>query len=401
MKARVLVLLVGFLAIFLSEFVVGESVIGVSPGTVNFRDVLRGGYAERFLTLSTPDIEDEIFVSATPRGEIASWLNYSENFTISRDNPGRMFLSVKPPSDIPNGNYTGFLRISTGALADLPPGQAVNAIRAVLDVAIIVEITDVEVMSCTAQYFDVQSAEKGDDVIFDIEIYNQGNVRLNPLVVLEIWDQEQVELVKTVEFRPEDILPTKEQSFQYRMSTDDMEIGQYWVNVRVPDCFSESLLTFDVLEPGALKAEGILLRIFSVPWSEVGETFPIVAEFKNIGEKEVGAKFKGQISLDGEIQRLLESERVGVPISTMENFTFFFTPTEPGSYVVSGRVFYENKRTFESSAVFNVKPRSFNFRNVVMTIIYMVLMLVIAFLLYKVHNERKRYLGKVRGLKYA
>jgi hypothetical protein len=401
MRVYHLVMVFTFLLVFFGGFASAENIIGVSPGTVYFKNVLRGGYAERYLSITTPNMNEDLMVSAKPRGDIASWIEFSENFTVSKNEPGRLFIAVRPPADIPNGNYTGFLRISTGAVGDVPSGQAVTAVRAVIDVAIVVEITDVEIQSCTARAFSVYSAEKGDDVIFEFNVYNQGNIRLNPLVTLEIWDQEQISIVKTLEFRAEDILPTKEQGVRYRLSTDDFDPDQYWVSVKVPDCFSESLLTFDVLELGALKSEGVLLRVYGIPWGQIGDTIPIVAEFKNTGEKDVNAKFKGQINLDGKIERVLESEEINVPISTMENFTFFFTPDEPGSYVVSGRVFYDKKRTFEASGVFNVRPKTFSFKNVVMVFTYLILMVVIAFLLYKVHRERKKYLGKVRGLRYA
>lgn len=383
------------------DFVYADSIVGVSPGSVDFKNVLRGGYAERYLTLTISGADDDVIVSAKPRGEISSWLNYSENFTISSNGQGRMFLSVRPPNDIPNGNYTGFLRISTGALGSVPSGQAVNAVRAVLDVAITVEITDQEIQSCSARGFNVFSAEKGEDVIFELSIYNQGNVRLDPLSVLEIWDQDQISLVDVMEFRADDVLPTREQIVQFRMSTNDIEIGQYWVNVKVPDCFSEGLLTFDVLEPGALRSEGVLNRVYTVPWWKVGETFPIFAEFENTGEKAVDAKFKGQISLDGRIERVLESEVVSVPIGKVENFTFFFTPNKPGSYVASGRVFYDKKRTFETSGVFNVAPVTFSFKNIILVLIYLVLIVAIAFLLYKVHGERKKYTWKLKSLRHG
>lgn len=377
------------------------NVVGVSPGTVYFKDVLRGGYAERYLTITTPSLDEGVFIQAKPRGEIASWLQFSENFTVSKDSPGKMLVSIRPPADIPNGNYTGFLRISTGALGGMPSGQAVTAVRAVLDVAIEVQITDVEVQSCTASAFNVNSAEKGDDVVFDFNVYNQGNIRLNPLVVFEVWDQDQISIVKSFEFRPDDLLPTKEQMVHYRMPTQDFETGQYWVNVKVPDCFSEGLLTFDVLEPGALKSDGVLIRVYSFPWAQVGDTIPVIAEFKNIGEKSVNAKFKGQITLDGKIERIIESDELAVPVSRVENFTFYFTPSKPGSYVARGRVFYDKKRTFEASGVFNIKPDAFSIKNVLLVVVYVFLMAAIAFLLYKIHNERKKYSGKMRGIRYG
>ncbi|MFH1290890.1 MAG: hypothetical protein ABIH92_05820 [Nanoarchaeota archaeon] len=388
------------LALFTASLVSAANIVGISPGTVYFKEVLRGGYAERYITV-TIDSEGAVNVETEARGDIAEWLEFSSNISVSRGHPGRLFISVRPPIDVPNGNYTGFIRVSTGALGDLPPGKAVSAVRAVIDVAVTVEITDLEVLSCRARSFKVHSAEKGDDVVFEVDVFNEGNVRLKPFFIAEIWDQEQISLVKTVEFTGDEILPTKEESLSFYMPTDDMELGQYWVDIEVPDCYSSNTLTFDVLEPGALKAEGLLLRILSPAWAETDETIPLVAEFKNIGEKEVDAKFKGKITRDGEIVQLLESESALAPISEITNFTFFFTPKKAGRYIASGRVFYDKKRTFESSAVINVKPKMFGLKQAALTLVYIVLMIAIIILFYKIRKEKRRYLGKVRKIKYG
>ena len=37
---------------------------------------------------------------------------------------------------------------------------------------------------------------------------------------------------------------------------------------------------------------------------------------------------------------------MNVPIGETNDFEFYFTPQEPGKYVVSGRVYYDGKKTF-------------------------------------------------------
>jgi len=153
-------------------------------------------------------------------------------------------------------------------------------------------------------------------------------------------------------------------------------------------------LTFDVLEEGALKAEGILLKIIGRVWTDIGETIPIFAEFKNTGEKNIDAQFKGKITYEGKIIQILESEKITVPISEIANFTFYTTPKKAGKYIASGRVFYDKKRTFESSTIINVKPKKFGLKQILINVVYLSLMILIGFLIYKIRKEKRRYQGR-------
>jgi hypothetical protein len=385
------VLLIAFISI-----VRAEGIVGASPGVAEFNNVLRGGYAERYVTI-TIDSENPVQVNLTSRGNTSDWFNFSENISVSRDNLGRLLVSVEPPSDIPNGNYTSFLRISPESIGKGSDGRAVSTILAVIDIVLKVEITDVEIFSCGAKNFLVQSAEKGDDIIFTMDVSNSGNIRIKPTLKIDMWDQEQISIVKSVELKGDEILPTKEGKYAFRVPSDDLPIGQYWAEVSVPDCYSSDTLTFDVLEPGALKADGILLRIFSTVWTEIGETVPIVADFENVGQKEVEAQFRGRITRDGQVIQVLESEKSQVPVSEITNFTFYFTPKRAGKYIASGRVFYDKKRTFESSTVINVTPKRFDIRYMTLTLVYISIFVFIAVLVYKIRKEKKRYLRKLKG----
>ena len=387
--------------IFLLMFKIASAgpIIGVSPGNLDFKNVLRGGYAEKFLTI-TLSSNDPINANLEARGEIAEWLNFSENITISKNKPARIVIAVEPPSDIPNGNYNGFISVSTEPLTSAgEEGSATGIVRAVLDVVVNVEITDIEILQCSAGNFRVYSAEKGDDIKFEIDVSNQGNIRLKPKINVDIWDQDQLTIVKSSEFKGREILPTREETVSFDVSTNDLDIEQYWVEINVIDCYASETLTFDVLEQGALKADGILLGIFSTPFAiEVGQTIPISAQFKNIGEKDVSAQFRGQISNEGKVVQVLESEKTNAEMNKVTNFTFYSTPKKEGRYVASGRVFYDKKRTFESSKVINVIKTKFFSGKISLTILYLIIFAVIILLFYKIRREKKNYMEKLRRM---
>ncbi|RMD67775.1 hypothetical protein D6817_00545 [Candidatus Pacearchaeota archaeon] len=374
------------------------ALVGISPATHKYANVLRGGYAERVFTI-TIDSEEPVNVYFSARGEIAKWLNFTQNVSVSKSKPARVVVSVSPPPDVPNGIYTGFFTASTSPLGTIAgENKAVATARAVLDVVLSVEITDVERMACAALDFGIHSVEKGDDAILDFKLKNEGNIRINPEVKVDIWNQEQSEIVKSLSFHTPIVLPTKTEEVSFPIETDELDFDQYWLEVSVPDCFAKTTLTFDVLEPGTLRADGILKGILVRPVMNLGETATILVQFQNTGEKEVVAQFKGQISREGKIVYPYESEQLRVPVGQLANFTFFYTPKQAGKYVVSGRVFYDKKRTFESSRTFEVvgKPSRIN---VLLYALYALLIIFILVLLYKIRKERKRYLEKLRGLR--
>ncbi len=373
--------------------------VGISPAQINFQNVLRGGYAEKFTTI-TIDSTEPVKINVSVRGEIENWIYFEEKeFNVSKGNPHHLKIIIRPPKDVPNGNYSGFVRIRTYSDPKTFEGYATGIINAAIDLSVNVEITDIEILSCTATQFNVESAEKGDPIIFNAEIFNNGNIKLKPKFKIEIWDENQIEIIKEIEFTGEEISPTTSKKININVDSSNMKIGQYWAEISSVDCYASQTLTFDILEEGALKASGILTKIITVPWVEKGDTTLIKAYFENNGEKTVNAVFKGEITLDGKIVQILQSESAYVGIGDTNEFDFYFTPNKQGKYIVSGRVFYSGKRTFEKSAIINVIEKGFKISNLKIPLIYLSLIIAIAFLIYKIRKERKKIERKIKRLK--
>lgn len=393
---KIIILLIGFL-FFLP--LISAEYIGISPASVFFENVLRGGYSEKIVVI-TIDTEVPTDVEIESRGEIAEWLNFSaKEFKVSKDNPHPLKISVTPPIDMPNGNYTGFLRVKISPTGKTKEGYATGIIHPVLDLSIKIEITDVEILSCSVSKSEIFSAEKGDPIILKTEILNKGNIRLKPRIRVDIWNQEQTKIVKTEEFSDVEILPTTKEIIVSEISSQNLDIGQYWAEVSVIECYSSQILTFDVLEIGALKSFGELTKILVAPWHDVGDTLAIQIFFENTGEKRVDAQFKGTINLEGKIVNIAESELINVEIDEEEIFLFYFTPKRFGKYIITGRVFYDNKRTFEKSAVFNVRPERFSFLELISYAIYLAFLIGIIILIFKIRKERKKIKIKMKYLK--
>lgn len=392
---RMIILVVALLSLL--SFVSSAN-IGISPANVYFKDVLRGGYSERTVII-TIDSDEPTRVSLQTRGEVADWISFEEEeFEVSKNKPYYLKVIVEPPSDIPNGNYSGFLRVTTSSEGEGKAGQATGIINAALDLYLEVEITDIEYSSCRAWNFNVESAEKGDDILFKVNIYNQGNIRLYPTIKIDIWDRDRISILKQVEFSEDMIIPTTEKEIIIPVSSSDLEIGQYWAEVTSVECFASETLTFDVLEEGALKSQGVLLSVISPPWIKVGDTTLIEALFENTGEKTVNARFKGEITLGNKVVQILESDLNQVNIGKRETFKFYFTPRSEGKYIVNGVVFYDGKRTFEKTTVINVERTGLTWSTIKTILIYLILLIAIAYLAYRIKKEKDK--EKKRGGKF-
>jgi len=395
MRGRNTILVLATL-ILLSQITFAANV-GVSPATLTFKDVLRGGFAERPVMVIIDTI-DPVDVTVTSRGEIESWLTFSkENFSVSKGKAFQLMVSVTPPSDTPNGNYTGFVTVKSSRLSQGQEGHATGLIIPTLDIFVTVQVTDKEVKKCRATGFKVASVEENDDIIFEVDVLNEGNIRINPSITFDIWDQDSINLVKQSEYSQTQIKPTQTSHMLIRIPSSDLDLGQYWVDMSAIDCYASQTLTFDILEEGALRAAGVLERIIVSPWADIDEIVPVAVSFKNTGEKPLEAKFVGKVMFKNKIIQLLESEDpLYVPIDNQTNFQFYFTPRKAGKYIISGRVFYDNKRTYEQSAILNVNPDSNILKSLAKSATYAILIAIILALLFKIRNERKNYFKKMR-----
>ncbi|MCW8965913.1 MAG: heme exporter protein CcmD [Candidatus Pacearchaeota archaeon] len=386
------------LVIYFSLLNVSAINIGISPATINFEGVLRGGYAEETLIVST-DSNEDVRIKLESKGDIESWIDFSmENDKVSRDEFLYANVFVSPPADTPNGNYSGFLRVTTETLGEGIEDHAVGRVISSLDVVINVEVIDNEVISCSVSNLEIGSAEEGEEVLLRMSISNYGNVWVVPNVFVDVWDENQISIVKSEDFLGESVLPTTTQDFEFRISSDDLDVGQYWSDILIFECEQDSTLTFDILKEGSLSANGVLLDILTRREGFVKETIPIEVGFKNTGEKEVEAYFEGEISVGGKIVQVLESEKILVPMSEIEKFNFYFTPNSVGKYIISGRIFYSGKKTFESSTAIDIVSNGLNL-NMMLWGVYGFFFVAIGLLFFKVRKERRIYLGKLRRLK--
>ena len=374
------------LVVFLIAQVSG-AIIGISPASLKMDNLLRGGYGEGSVFI-TSDLEEAVEVNVEARGEIAGWINLSKwTFEVSRENPQKFDVFIRPPFATPNGNYSGYVRVRTEALGTEREGYVTGQVLSSVDLKIEVSVTDKEILECDAFEMFMAAVEEGYPAILNFSIKNKGNILIGPEFRISVWDRDQTKIAHTEIFQFEEILPGKQLNSIFDVDSSGLEVGQYFVEVNVPDCVSSNIISFDVLEEGALRADGVITSMVTREEGKVGEIVPIEINFKNTGQKEVNAKFIGEVLQDNRIVASFDTDRVRVPIGAIEKFRLSFVPTNQGKHAIRGYVLYDNKKTFEATASTNI----YGGISLSVLLIYGALILGIIFLFFKIYHEKRRY----------
>ncbi|GIU69976.1 MAG: hypothetical protein KatS3mg002_1212 [Candidatus Woesearchaeota archaeon] len=379
--------------------------LSVTKAEIFYNNVLRGGYAEDILYVSS-DTEFDVPLEYELLGDIASWISIEsitgdnatvDNITgnnvslyVSRNRVELLKIIIQPPEDAAAGNYTGSVRLITGTI-NKPEGPYGSQLQAAFLIRIKVSVTGEQILSCNFGGLSIPDIEIGEPIRYSFTVQNSGNVRVRPNISIDIWNQDQSRIVKSISNKYAiDVLPTTSKVF-IGESSNNLRIGQYWAYASVVPCGKSEIVSFSVLEKGQIADSGELLRIENKPWASTGEIVPINPVFKNLGQRVVSAKFKGIITLDNKIVTNIDSDFYDVAPGEVVNLTVFFTPKKKGQYYISGRVLYNNKLTFEKSSILNVNEgKDITEFNMFYVFIIIIIIIIILLLFLIIRKKRKR-----------
>ena len=103
------------------------------------------------------------------------------------------------------------------------------------------------------------------------------------------------------------------------------------------------------------ECQGQLVLSSDKIWLYVGERVNLLAVFKNVGYTSFPVVFKGNATLDNNIEGIFESEEIESHSGETINLTTTFTPLKPGRYTISGKVYFCDKTSNEKSTILNVR----------------------------------------------
>lgn len=371
-------------------------VIGISPGSLYFDNMLKGGYAERTVLVSSNSheiLKGHIEIS----DEIKNWVKFepdSLNFNVSAKNPYSLKVIAAPPEDARNGIYTGTIKFVSDGIANFTEGSGSKILAAVI-LRVSIEVTGNQLLKCNVGGIGIRSAEIDYPLELSYVFENEGNVRMYPKVKIDILDQSQKNLIHSQVLQAEYVLPTLKksisQNFFYNLSP-----GQYFAYVTFEDCQVSKLTSFDVVGKGEISDSGSLIGIKANKYVYVKENTQLVAVFVNSGPRFVYASFKGEIRdvNTDKIVKVIQSDKILVEKDKSIEFQDYFTPENPGQYVASGYVVYNNKITFKETspvitAIENKENEGWQKYSLI-AFVYAAVLITVIFLITKIKKKKNR-----------
>ena len=383
--------LIFILGILFATSVHGLS-LGVSPGRIDYNDVLPGGYAEKYLSIST-NSDQQIITSIKVEGELAEWISTEPNstlFVISQGNPQKIKIKITPSKDARNASYEGRITFTTESFGNLT-SRAGGIVRTAVALGVAAKITNQQITLCSAGNIEKSDAEFSNPIIISGDIANLGNVRIRPEVKTVIYDQSKKNKLLQKNFLADEILPTSQGSFIFSLP-NQLETGQYYAEISVPACNALNFGFIEIVEPGKLSDKGELLTIENPNWATLKQNVPIKVNFTNQGPNPITAKFKGNVMLESKLVSPLESDPVTILPGETAEFVLYFQPQETGRYTIVGRAVYNNKLSNERSSILNIMEEKAQqgafLTKILPPIIYLAIIIAIIFMVRKIKRRK-------------
>ena len=337
------------LAIAPSAYTAG---IGVSPPTLSYEKVLKGGTAqEQFTIFNSADAD----VYYDVRVEGNDWFSFEPNPPVKVPAKGSVKVNaiVNPPGDTANGVYNCTVYVEPSEVNVTGGEGAVMGILPAIGITTSVEITGEQILSGNVYKISVENNEIDKPIRFKIGFANTGNVRAEPETSINILkDEKALETLK----KSDEIIPGEAKEITAEWIGKD--VGEYGSNVKVTlngELLSERSLKFDVLERGALRCKGEIVEIKAPKEVSVGKPAKIEVGFKNTGSIALEAKIKGDVILNRELVKVIESEPVLIEVGETALLTAYLNPEKSGNYLIDGDVIYEGKKAAMNQITISVK----------------------------------------------
>lgn len=326
--------------------------IGVSPPTLSYEKVLKGGTAqEQFTIFNSADAD----VYYDVRVEGNDWFSFEPSSPVKVPAKGsvRVNAIVNPPGDTANGVYNCTVYVEPSEVNVTEGEGAVMGILPAIGITTSIEVTGEQILAGNVYKISVENNEIGKPIRFKIGFANTGNVRAEPKIDIDILkDTKAIETLK----KSDEIIPGAAKEITVEWSGKD--IGDYTAKVNVildGKLLSEKDLKFKVLERGALTCKGEIVEIKAPKEVSGGKPAKIEVGFKNTGSIALEAKIKGDVILNRELVKVIESEPVLIEVGETALLTAYLNPEEPGDYLIDGDVIYEGKKAAMNQITISVK----------------------------------------------
>jgi hypothetical protein len=343
--------------------------IGISPAVITYPNTMRGVTYTANLTLSnTSETTTNEFV-ITPVGGVADWMEVqrrddsSDGSTVRVEPESSVQVAVllTVPATAANGSYTGALDIISSEV-DLELGEGSGSavqIGGLVDVA--VEVVGDQRRSARVGDMYVEPAEVGMLQRFNAVVENNGNVRVEPLLEVDILRDGVVVEQLSSQGTMNPVFPNASGTTFVEWDTAEQTVGGYQAAFRVIDVagsepveLGSTIVDFRLEQLGTFTREGTFDAFVVLGEPQAGGLTNVEATFTNSGQITSRAVASVEIYLDGELvdtavslersTRPGETAKIVLPISTADF----------GEYRLVGTVNYEGLLTDPREVAFRL-----------------------------------------------
>lgn len=341
-----------------------QGAYGVTPTDVNFEGVLRGEPIMRAFEIQNAR-DEPVRVSLSRQGPLGEWARLAhESFVVPARTTHLVEMRLAAPADAPNGAYAGRITV-TFEPASRPAGNTSEVSLAfAVPVKLDATVTGQQILRLSAGGVHVPDVEERTRVPVSAILHNRGNVYAMPVLHAEVTDtagrlvhSARVDLPR---------IPAGETVNVTQQLDASLPRGQYRLKatlVVAGETILDETVAFDVLSFGELRRKGEMDAIRTADVTRApnhrlpaGDDFLVLVPFRNVGEVDVNAQFKGYIASGGRIVSFLQSETIRV--APGENATLRVLVTDvkgSGAYHILGAVHYDGKVTDEHETVLTLE----------------------------------------------
>ena len=342
----------------------GARGIGVFPSDINFGNTLRGSAYYKTIGVLNNENASQTY-SVQFDGQAAPWLSIVDpddrtkvvdSVSAPAKDQGRVFLRLVVPADIPNGKYTGVVRVLTTINEENNGGGSGASVNVGSEISVSLNLTGTQNMAGSVMDMTTSDVETGSPLRIMTTVQNSGNVQVNPQIDLQVLDLQGA-VVATASFSEDLVYPNEVKILAPEWDTTGQKPGERIARVSVKfgnvDLGTREL-HFNIMPLGTLTRSGELEGLSLEGSPSAGTVAKVTALFRNTGQIDAKAQFLGEVFRDSVRVDAATSAEIEVVPGDVQPLVLFVHVTQNGTYKVQGKVNYEGKETDVKEIVFTV-----------------------------------------------
>lgn len=340
----------------------GGGGFGAAPSHLAYGGVVRGEPITRTLTLQNGGDAPADVVLAAVDG-IGHWLDLPrEPLHVAPASALRVDLTLRVPQDAPNADYGGNVTATQTPRHNVSSGSGVNVALAVR-IGLAATLGGPQVVDLRAGELAVEPAEAGQPLLVRLVVENHGNVRASPRLAVTLLGPDGRQ-AHGVDVPLDAVSPGGSRNLTARVP-HALPSGQYRLEAQLLDGTLQLVLPgllVEVLEAGSLRRRGEMGPLSTLSLDRepnhrlpAGKPFLLRAPFRNVGEVEVEAVFRGSLLRDGDVVRSLETLPRAFAPGEAGDIELMLDGLTPGTYAVRGRVEFDGRVTPDHETVVNLE----------------------------------------------